>query len=130
MIFVKAFEGSKYKVEDCTNEPFVGINVTNDKEGNYYLDQKRAIKGVIKAAKLSGAKTQKLPYPVDGKSLSKEDNAKDDAEVREVAKTPFRAIIGMLTYIAGHTTLSRTSHMPSTCCLGIVTTREEDMLFS
>ena len=100
---VQAFEGSKYKVKDCTNEPFVGINVTTDKEGNYYMDQKRAIEGVIKAAKLTGAKTQKLPYPLDGKSLSKEDNAKDDAEVREVAKTPFRAIIGMLSYIAGHT---------------------------
>ena len=103
MILVQAFEGSKYKVKDCTNEPFVGINVTTDKEGNYYLYQKRAIEGVIKAAKLSGAKTQKLPYPVDGKSLSKEDNAKDDVEVREVAKTPFRALIGMLSYIAGHT---------------------------
>ena len=96
------------KVKDCTNESFVGINVTTDKEGNYHLDLKRAIEGVIKAAKLSGAKTQKLPYPVDGKSLSKEDNAKDDAEIREVAKTPFRAL----------NTLSRTSHMPSTCCLG------------
>ena len=74
-----------------------------DKEGNYYLDQKRAIKGVTKAARLSGAKIQKLPYPLDGKSLSDEDNAKDDAEVREVAKTPFRAIISMLSYIAGHT---------------------------
>ena len=63
MIFVKAFEGSKYKVKDCTNEPFVGINVTNDKEGKYYLDQKRAIEGVIKAGRLSGAKIQKLPYP-------------------------------------------------------------------
>ena len=58
---------------------------------------------MIKAARLSGAKIQKLPYSLDGKSLSKEDNAKDDAEVREVAKTPFRAIIGMLSYIAGHT---------------------------
>ena len=103
MILVQAFEGSKCKVKDCANEPFVGINVTTDKEGNYYLDQKRAIEGVIKAAKLSGAKTQKLPYPLDGNSLSKEDNAKDDAEVRKVAKTPFRAIIGMLSYIAGHT---------------------------
>ena len=100
---VQAFEGSKYKVEDCTNEPFVGINVTTDKEGNYYLDQKRAIEGVINAARLSRAKIQKLPYPLDGKSLSKEDNVKDDAEGREVAKTPFRAIIGMLSYIAGHT---------------------------
>ena len=94
---------SRYKVEDCPNEPFVGITVTFDKDDNYYLDQKRAIEGVVKAAKLSGAKIQKLPYPLDGKSLSKEDNAKDDSEVREVAKTPFRAIIGMLSYIAGHT---------------------------
>ena len=30
--------------------------MTFDKDGNYYLDQKRAIEGVIKAAKLSGAK--------------------------------------------------------------------------
>ena len=68
---VKAFEGSQYRVKDCTNEPFVGITVRSDKDGNYYLDQKRAIKGVVKAAKLSGAKIQKLPYPQDSKSLSK-----------------------------------------------------------
>ena len=55
--------GSRYKVKDCTNEPFVGITVTFDKDDNYYLDQKRAIEGVVKAAKLSGAKIQKLPYP-------------------------------------------------------------------
>ena len=128
MVFAKTFEGSKHKVKDCTNEPFVGINVTNDKEGNHYLDQKRAVEGDIKAARLSGAKIQKLPYSLDGKSLPKEDNAKDDAEVREVAKTPFRAIIGMLSYIAGHT--KPDIAYPSTCCLGIVTTREEDMLFS
>ena len=60
-------EGSKYKVKDCTNKPFVGINVTADKEGNYYLDQKRAIEGVIKAASVSGAKIQQIPYPLDGR---------------------------------------------------------------
>ena len=75
---VKAFVGTRYKVKNFTNEPFVGITVTFEKDGNYYLDQKRAVEGVVKAAKLSGAKIQKLPYPLDGKSLSKEDNAKDD----------------------------------------------------
>ena len=99
-VSVKAFEGSKYKVKNCMNEPFVGINVTTDKEGNYYLDQKRATEEVIKAIRLSRAKIQKLPYPRDGKSLSKEGNSKDDTEVREVAKTSFRAIIGMLSYFA------------------------------
>ena len=43
----------KYKVKDCTEN---GINVTTDKEGNYYLAQNKAVEGVVKAAKLSGAK--------------------------------------------------------------------------
>ena len=38
----------KYKVEDYTEN---GINVTTDKEGNYYLAQNKAIEGVVKAAK-------------------------------------------------------------------------------
>ena len=35
----------------------------------------------------SGAKVQKLPYPLDGPSLSKADNAKTEAESNEMAKT-------------------------------------------
>ena len=100
---VAAFEASRYKVKDCTKEPFVGINVTTDEQGNYYLDQKKSIESVVKAAKVSGAKVQKLPYQLDGPSLSKADNAKNEAEANEVAKTPFRAIVGMLSYIMGHT---------------------------
>ena len=71
---VAAFEASRYKVKDCTKEPFVGINVTSDELGNYYLDQRKLIESAVKAAKVSGAKVQKLPYPLDGPSLSKADN--------------------------------------------------------
>ena len=102
-LLVKTFEDARYKVKDCTKEPFVGITVTSDEEGNYYMDQKKAIEGVVKAAKLTGAKIQKLPYLLEGESLSKADNAKDDAEIRESAKTPYRTLIGMLSYIMGHT---------------------------
>ena len=42
-ILVAAFEAARYKVKDCTKEPFVGINVTSDTQGNYYLDQKDKI---------------------------------------------------------------------------------------
>ena len=35
---VAAFEASRYKVKDCTKEPFVGINITSDEKGNFYLD--------------------------------------------------------------------------------------------
>ena len=60
-----AFEASWYKVKDCTKEPFVGINVTSDEIGNYYLDQRKLIESAVKAAKVSRAKVQKLPYPLD-----------------------------------------------------------------
>ena len=88
---------------DCTKELFVGINVTSDEKGNFYLDQKKLIECTIKAAKVSGAKVQKLPYPLDGPSLSKADNAKTEAEANDMAKVPYRAIVGMLSYIMGHT---------------------------
>ena len=51
---------------------------------------------------MRGVKIPKLLYPLDGKSLSEEDKDKDGDEVRAVAKTHCRAIIGMLRYIAGH----------------------------
>ena len=44
---VAAFEASRYKVKDCTKEPFVGINVTSDELGNYYLDQKKLIESAV-----------------------------------------------------------------------------------
>ena len=62
-ILVAAFEAARYKVEDCTKEPFVGIDVTSDTQGNYYLDRKDKIEGLVKAARVTGAKVQKLPYP-------------------------------------------------------------------
>ena len=62
---VAAFKASRYKVKDCTKEPFLGINVTSDEKGNFNLDQKKLIESAVKAAKVSGAKVQKLPYPLD-----------------------------------------------------------------
>ena len=100
---VASFEASKFKVKHCTKEPFVGINVTTDDQCNYYLDQKKTIEGVVKVAKFEGMKAQKLPYPMEGESLSKKDKAKNPAEIRESNKTPYRTLIGMLSYIMGHT---------------------------
>ena len=103
-ILVKAFEESKYKVKDCTADPFVGINVSTDEDGNYYLNMKEKIEGVVKVARNGGAPKQKLPYPYGGPSLSKADNAKDDAEAKSVANSvDYRKIIGMLSYIMAHT---------------------------
>ena len=104
------YEYLKNDVEDeygecsgCTMEPFGGINVSGDNQGNFYLDQKKSIEGVVKAAKVTGYEVQKLPYPLEGQSPSKADNAKDETEAKEVAKVPYRALIGMLSHIMGHT---------------------------
>ena len=82
---VAAFKASRYKVKDCTKEPFLGINVTSDEKGNFNLDQKKLIESAVKAAKVNGAKVQKLSYPLDGPSLSKADNAKTEAEANDMA---------------------------------------------
>ena len=57
-------------------------------------------------------KDPKTTSSTDGKSMSKEDNPKDDTEVRLVAKTKFKAIIGMLSYIAGQNVLSKFCNNP------------------
>ena len=93
---VAAFEASRYKVKDCTKELFVGINLTSDEKGNFYLDQQKLIESAVKAAKVRGAKVQKLPYPLNGTSLSKADNAKTEVEVNDMAKVPYRAIRQLL----------------------------------
>ena len=72
---VAAFEAARYKVKDYTKEPFVGINVISDTQGNCYLDKKDKIEDLVKAARVTGAKVQKLPYPLDGPSLSNTVNA-------------------------------------------------------
>ena len=48
-----------------SKEPFIGINVTSDTQGNYYLDQKDKIEGLVEAARVTRAKMQKLPNPLD-----------------------------------------------------------------
>ena len=100
---VAAFEESRYKVKDCIKEPIVGINVTTDEQGNYYLDQKKSIENVVKATKFSDANVQKLLYPLDGPFLSTANNANNEAEENEVAKKRYRAIGGMVSYIMGQT---------------------------
>ena len=101
-ILVAAFEATRYKVKDCTKEPFFGINVTSDTQVNYYLDQKDKIKGIVKAARVTGAKVRKLPYPLDGPSLSNADNAKDAAEAAECASPNRHAQLYHGTHKAGY----------------------------
>ena len=88
-------DGEKYYTEYCTGTYSTGTystpckTATTDDRGNYYLDQKKAIEGVTKVAKVRGSKSQKIPYPIEGESLSKKYNEKNPAEVREASKTPY-----------------------------------------
>ena len=60
-------------------------------------------RGCCEGCQVSGAKVQKLPYSLNDPSLSKVDNAKTEAVANDMAKIPYRAIVGMLSYIMGHT---------------------------
>lgn len=104
---INTFENDKhkYKVNDVTDKEFVGIKITKDKEFNYYLDQTRMINEIIEGAQMKNARDEKLPYPMTGDSLSKQDNATPD-QVKECTKYPYRRYIGQLMYIMVHTSVT------------------------
>ena len=75
---IKNFNKHKYAVTDCTNNEFIGINITHDDQFNYYMDQTRMIKEIVNEANIIGAKEEKLPYPIGNLPLSKMDCATED----------------------------------------------------
>ena len=102
---IKNFNKHKYKVTDCTDKEFVGINITHDDQFNYYMDQTRMITEIIKEAILTGAKEEKLRYPIGNLPLSKKDCATEDQK-KECAKYPYRRVVGQLMYGMVHTLIT------------------------
>ena len=57
---------------------------------------------IIKEANLTGAKDERLPYPLDNAALSKLDSATEEQK-KECSKYPYRRIVGQLMYGMVHT---------------------------
>ena len=58
------FNKHKYKATDCSDKEFVGIRITEDDDYNYYTDQHRMIDDILKELNVTGAKGERLPYPI------------------------------------------------------------------
>ena len=101
-ILVDNFEKHKYKVSDVSENEFVGINITRDDNYNYYMDQTRMINDILNDNQMKNANDEKLPYPLDGDSLSKLDNATNQ-NIEECKKFPYRRVVGQLMYGMVHT---------------------------
>ena len=101
-LLITTFNEHKYEVTDATDKEFVGIRITHDKEYNYYMDQERMINSIVSEANVQGMPDARLPYPMDGQALSKNDCALDE-EKQECAKFPYRRIVGQLMYGMVHT---------------------------
>ena len=101
-LLVDTFERHKYKVSDVTDNEFVGIQITHDKEYNYFMNQTRMVEEIVSEAQMDQAKDKKLPYPVQGLPLSKLDNA-TEKNYDECQKFPYRRIVGQLMYCMVHT---------------------------
>ena len=65
---------------------------TRDADFNYYMDQTRMITEIIKEAKLTGAKDERLPYPIGNDPISKADSATGEQKF-ECSKYPYRRVI-------------------------------------
>ena len=60
------------------------------------------IKEIIKEANLTGAKNERLPYPLGKIALSKLDSATEEQK-KECSKYPYRRVVGQLMYGMVHT---------------------------
>ena len=57
---------------------------------------------IIKEAKLTGAKDERLPYPIGNDPISKADSAMEEKK-SECSKYPYRRVVGQLMYGMVHT---------------------------
>ena len=57
---------------------------------------------IIKEANRTGAKDERLPYPLDNAALSKLDSVTEEQK-KECSKYPYRRIVGQLMYSMVHT---------------------------
>ena len=96
------FNAHKYTVTDCMDKESVGINITHDADFNYYMDQTRMITEIIKEAKLTGTKDERLLCPIGNDPISKADSATEEQE-SECSKYPYRRVVGQLMYGMVHT---------------------------
>ena len=99
---VKNFNAHKCTVTDCTDKELVEVNITNGADFNYYMDQTRMISEIINEAKLTGAKDERLPYPIGNDPISKADSAAEEQKF-ECFKYPYRRVVGQLMYGMVHT---------------------------
>jgi hypothetical protein len=104
-LIIKTFNAHNYEVTDATNKEFVGIKITREPDGTYYMDQHRMIDSIVKEANITGAKDMHLPYPTADQepALSKQDNASSPEERLQCAKYPYRRVVGQLMYGMVHT---------------------------
>jgi hypothetical protein len=101
-LLIKTFNKYKYEVTDATSKEFVGIHIYHDEEYNYYMDQTRMITSIVADANMTGAPDAKLPYPIDGPNLSKQDCPTEEQKA-ECTKYPYRKVVGQLMYGMVHT---------------------------
>ena len=67
------------------------------------MNQQRMIDDILKELNVTGAKGERLPYPMDLPKISRKDNASSVSEQIECGKYPYRRVVGQLMYGMVHT---------------------------
>jgi Reverse transcriptase (RNA-dependent DNA polymerase) len=78
-LLVATFNAHNYEITDASDKEFVGINISTDEDMNYYMNQTRMVEAILTEAGMKGVRDEHLPYPMSEPSLSKLDNATDEA---------------------------------------------------
>ena len=108
--FSGLLEKKNYKIKITTDKPFVGIQISRDADGNYYMDQAFFKRQIGKLAKLENLKSPpQIPHFCEELPLTAQDGLSfvedtlTPAQVAEVKLFPYRTIIGSIQYVQVHT---------------------------
>lgn len=94
--FISTKIGKEFEIKDLGEvSQFLGIDVSKDEYGNYFLGQQKYIDKAVIAAGQADAKNSKIPIDVGYDKLECDDELNDNHE--------YRKLIGMLLYIATNT---------------------------
>jgi hypothetical protein len=101
-LLLATFNSHKSEITDTVGKEFIGVHFYRDDNFNYYMDQERMLDDILKEANLSENKGEHLLHPLDGPSLSKQDNTTDE-ERPKCQKYPYCRVVGQLMYGMVHT---------------------------
>lgn len=96
---IKSLLSSTFKMKDLgTASNCVGLHITRNSNGNYFIDQKQYIQSVIDKFNMNDCRPVGTPSDTN-KKLSKAMSPKSPEDIKQMENVPYQMLVGALLYL-------------------------------